>query len=126
MKRQMIKLERIYIMNIEDPGDYYFKPEGVLFIDDKGNHTLYSHDSRHNFLRSVVTKFPYAELEAGVTFREHSAHLVNVIDQYRDRFDLVIEEIHDILRLIYEANPRQYFFLDKHFQNGGVNNYFTP
>jgi cystathionine beta-lyase family protein involved in aluminum resistance len=126
MKKQIIKIIKIYIMNIEEPGDYYFKPEGVLFIDEKGNHTLYSGDSRHNFLRSLVQKFHYAELEEGVTFREHSAHLVNVTDQYAERFDLRIEEIHDILRQISETNPRQYFFLDKHFKNGGLNSYFMP
>jgi hypothetical protein len=114
MRNQLIKISKIYTINIEDPGDYYFRPEGVLFVDEKGHPTLFSTDSRHNFLKSIVQKFTWAELEEGVVFREHSARLIDVTDQHSASSSLLVDEMLDILHRIYDSSPRQFFFLEKY------------
>jgi hypothetical protein len=126
MKKSRTHIERIYVIQVEEPDDYYYKPEGVLFIDNQGHHTMYSADSRFNFLKLTVQKFPYADLENGVSFRDHNVKLLDVTDQYREQFYLVVEEIIQILKKIYESNPRQFFFLEKTFQTDGTNSHFVP
>lgn len=126
MKKQRTHIQTIYTISAEDPGDYYLKPEGVLFIDNLGGHTLYSADSRFNFLRSAVHKFPFSELEEGVEFREHTVRLHNVTDEYEARYDLITENMLPILHAIYQSSPRQYFFLEKHFEPKRTNSFFIP
>lgn len=126
MKRKHTHITKVYLVSVEEPGDYYHNPEGVLFIDNLGNHSLYSADSRYNFLRNAVYKFPYADLEVGVDFREHNVRIQDITEQFRDRFNLVIEEMLDILRTIYEGSPRQFFFLEKHLQPEHYNPPFIP
>jgi hypothetical protein len=126
MKKSSTHIDRIYVIQVEEPDDYYYKPEGVLFIDNQGHHTLYSADSRFNFLKLTVQKFPYADLENGVSFRDHNVRLLNVTDSYREQFYMVVEEIMPILHQIYQTNPRQFFFLEKTFQTEGPNSHFVP
>jgi hypothetical protein len=126
MKKTPTHIDRVYLLVVEDPGDYYLKPEGVLFIDNLGNHTLYSADSRFNFLKSAVHKFPYQELEVGVTFREHQIRLDDVTENYEDEYDMIVDNIMPILHAIFKGSPRQYFFLEKHFQPNSTNSYYVP
>lgn len=126
MKKSRTHIDRIYVIQVEEPDDYYYKPEGVLFIDNLGNHTLYSADSRFNFLKQTVQKFPYADLENGVSFRDHNVRLLDVTDTYREEFYLVVEEILPILHHVYQSNPRQFFFLEKTLRSEDPNSYFVP
>lgn len=116
MRKPVIKLAKVYVVNVEDPGDYYFRPEGVLFVDEKGNHTLYAHDSRHNFLKAAVQKFPWEELTEGVSFREHTVRLIDLTSQMDDLFFLLVDEMPDMLQRLYDGSPRQYFFLEKYLE----------
>jgi len=126
MRKQRTHIKHIYMIHVEDPGDYYLKPEGVLFVDNQGYHTLFSADSRFNFLRSTVQKFPFAELVNGVTFREHNVRLDDVTASFADRFDLLVDEMLEILRTIYDSNPRQHFYLEKFMQPDTTRNHFIP
>jgi hypothetical protein len=114
MKKQRTHIAKIYMMNVEEEGDYYRKPEGVLFVDNQGEPTLFSNDSRYNFLRSAVQKFSYEDLESGVTFRDQNIQLVDVTAVYADRFALLLDDIPAIIRHIHESSPRQHFFLEKY------------
>lgn len=116
MRKPVIKLAKVYVVNVEDPGDYYFRPEGVLFVDEKGNHTLYAHDSRHNFLKAAVQKFPWEELTEGVSFREHTVRLIDLTSQMDEHFFLLVDEMPDMLQRLYDGSPRQYFFLEKYLE----------
>jgi hypothetical protein len=126
MKRQRTTIANVYLISVEDPDDYYHKPEGVLFIDNLGNHTLYSADSRYNFLRTAINKFPYKELEEGVEFREHNVRITDLTDTFRAEFDLLIDDMLNILRKIFESSPRQLFFLEKHLDPRVYNQPFVP
>ncbi|KEO84443.1 hypothetical protein [Tumebacillus flagellatus] len=126
MKRQRTHITHVYLVGVEDPDDYYHKPEGVLFIDNLGNHTLYSADSRYNFLRNAINKFPYQDLEEGVEFRDHNVRITDLTDSFRQEFDLVIDEMLLILRKVFEGSPRQLFFLEKHLNPDNHNQPFVP
>ncbi|TCP59455.1 hypothetical protein EV586_101674 [Tumebacillus sp. BK434] len=126
MRKKPTRITKIYILNVEDPGDYYFKPEGVVFLDDLGNYTLFAADSRHNFLRTAVHKFPYQDLEEGVEHRDHHLQLNDVTLQHASRFDLVVDEMLDILHAIFNGSPRQFFFLERFFQPGKAHNHIAP
>jgi hypothetical protein len=126
MKKKRTRLTKVYILSVEEPGDYYFKPEGVLFIDEQGHYTLYAADSRHNFLRAAVHKFSYKEMEAGVTFRDHHVQVNDVTLQYEDRFEMVVDDMLPILHAVFNSSPRQFFFLEKFFLPGSQPGYFVP
>ncbi|MBL0387717.1 hypothetical protein JJB07_13835 [Tumebacillus sp. ITR2] len=126
MKRQRTHITHVYLVSVEEPDDYYHKAEGVLFIDNLQNHTLYSLDSRFNFLRNAVHKFPFKELEEGVEFRDHNVRLTDLTDSFREQFDLVIDDMLAILRKVYEGSPHQLFFLEKHLNPENYNQPFVP
>ncbi|ARU63083.1 hypothetical protein CBW65_20455 [Tumebacillus avium] len=126
MRKKPTHITKVYTLNVEDPGDYYYKPEGVLFIDEQGNYTLFAADSRHNFLRTAVHKFPYKDLEEGVEYRNHHLQLNDVTLQYAPRFDMVVDEMLDILQAVFTGSPRQFFFLERFFLPGSPHNHFTP
>ncbi|PWK14360.1 hypothetical protein [Tumebacillus permanentifrigoris] len=126
MKRQRTHISHVYLVSVEDPDDYYHKPEGVLFIDNLGNHTLYSADSRFNFLRNAVHKFPYKELEEGVAFRDHEVRITDLTDTFRAEFELTVDDMLEILKRVYESSPLQLFFLEKHLDPQNYNQPFVP
>lgn len=116
MRKPVVKLANVYVVNVEEPGDYYYRPEGVLFVDEKDNHTLYALDSRHNFLKAVVQKFPWEELIESVHFRDHHVRLIDMTSQMDEQFLLLVDEIPAMLQRLYNGSPRQYFFLEKHLE----------
>ncbi|HEU4965287.1 MAG TPA: hypothetical protein VFV52_15770 [Bacilli bacterium] len=126
MRKKPTFLSKVYSLQVEEPNDYYFKPEGVVFVDEKGNYTLYAADSRHNFLRSILQKFPERDLEQGVSFKEHQVKAVDLTDLYEPYFEMIVDEILSILHRVYKSSPRQYFFLEKFFDPKRVNQQFVP
>lgn len=126
MRKKPVFLKKVYSLQVEEPGDYYYKPEGVVFIDEKNNHTLYALDARHNFLRSIVQKFPFEELEQSVSFRDHHVKVVDLTEQYEPFFEMVVDEIPNLLHRIFKSSPRQYFFLERHLDPRWINQQFVP
>ncbi len=125
-RKNSTRIDKVYLATIEEPDDYYHRPEGVVFIDNQAYFTLYTTDSRHNFLRAAIQKFPYAELEAEVKFQNHAVRLVDVTSQYEPDFDMSIDDMLDILKKIYDTSPRQYFFLEKFFRPSEFPSHFIP
>ncbi|MFD2168771.1 hypothetical protein [Tumebacillus lipolyticus] len=126
MKKKRTALTKIYLVNVEDPDDYYFKPEAVLFLDENGYFTLYTTDSRHNFLRAAVQKYPYQELEDGVHHRNHHLQLHDITLQLGEEYDLLVDEMFAMLHTIYNWSPRQHFYLEKHLSVSSLQNGFIP
>lgn len=120
------RIVNVYLVTVEEPDDYYHRPEGVVFIDNQGYFTLYTSDSRHNFLRAAIQKFPYEELEAEVTFQNHQVKLIDVTDQYEPEFDMVLDDMLAILHKVYLTSPRQFFFLEKFFRTSEFPSHFIP
>ncbi|ASS75121.1 hypothetical protein CIG75_09110 [Tumebacillus algifaecis] len=125
MRKKPTRITNVYLINVEEPDDYYYKPEGVLFLDEQGHFTLFTADSRHNFLRAAVQKFPYKELEESVIYRNHQVQLNDVTLQYEERFDLHVDDMLPILHAIYNGSPRQFFFLEPFFLPGNSYNHFV-
>ncbi len=103
-----------YLIHVEAEGDYFFTPEGVLIVVDNLSYQVYSLDSRHNFLRAAVTKFPLDKLLGdGVSYRGAQVKLEPIanLDAKRER---VRETARHLLSELYHSNQERYFFLKKH------------
>lgn len=106
----------VYVIQTEEVYDYYFKPEGILFIDDQGHHTLYCSDVRHNFLRHVIQKFPFKSLEEGISYRDHFIKIKDITDSMVQKFGVDLSMMKQVLYDLHQLSPRQYDFL-KRFLN---------
>ncbi len=109
-----MKAYTAYLIWVEDASDYYFSPEGVCVITDDQSYTVYSLDSRHNFLRSAVLKFPITQLlEPGITFR--GAHIkLEDLASFREKQGLSDAPVHELLRALYHENEERHFYLYRH------------
>jgi hypothetical protein len=105
------QVETIFVILTEEENDYYFKPEGVLFIDDLGHHTLYCSDVRYNFLRQVIQKFPYSSLEEGISFRDHQVKIQDITASMAEKFGTDLSVMTQVLQELYDRSPRHFDFL---------------
>lgn len=105
-----------FLILVETAGDYYHNPEGVCVVDADGTYRVYSLDSRHNFLRAAVLKFPLSELAGkGVAYRD--AHIrLEGLEPFRAARGLLDASPHAVLAALFKHNPRQYFFLEGHLE----------
>ena len=102
-----------FLIHVESEGDFFFTPEGVLLTVDNLSYQVYSLDSRHNFLRAAVTKFPLEQLLGdGVTFRGAQIKL-EPIGAIAAGIDRVKESSRTIIGDLYQSQPERYFFLKK-------------
>ncbi len=104
----------VYLIHVEPEGDFFFTPEGVLITLDNISYQVYCLDSRHNFLRAAVTKFPLAQLTGdGVMYRGANIKL-EPLQSLETNHDKAKEASFTILEEIYRSNPERYFFLSKY------------
>ncbi|MHB1627590.1 MAG: hypothetical protein ACYCVB_04325 [Bacilli bacterium] len=103
-----------YLILVEGPGEYYFAPEGLCVVGDNHSYAVYSLDSRHNFLRAAVMKFPLADLLGdGVSFR--SAHIkLEDLAPFREARSLQSASATDLMQALYLDNPLRHHFLARY------------
>jgi len=105
-----------FLIHVEPEGDFFFTPEGILITIDNLSYQVYSLDSRHNFLRAAVTKFPLDLLQGeGVTYRGAQIKL-EPIRSIDTKIDKAKATVFSLLSELYLANPERYFFLGKLFK----------
>lgn len=105
---------KVFIIHVEPEGDLFFTPEGVLVTIDHHSYKVYSLDSRHNFLRAAMTKFPLEQLQGeGIHYRDAYIKIepFATLDVHVDRAPALIVAT---LEKVYESNPTRFFFLEKH------------
>lgn len=126
MSTQKHKIQTIYNVLMEEPGGYYFIPEGVLVIDTIGQFTLYCADSIHNFIRTVIQKYRYQDLQEGVQHKEYTIRIEDLSDKYLTSFGNTPDQIPFILEEIHQTSPRQYHFLNRYIWAQTHQNPFVP
>ena len=105
-----------YLVHVEGPGEHYFEPEGLCVVGDNLSYTVYSLDSRHNFLRAAVVKFPLSDLlDDGVHFRGSHIKLED-LTPYREQRGLLNASVDDLLSVLYRDNPLRHYFLLRYAQ----------
>lgn len=119
-QKQPVPIHAVYSIFIEEAGDFYFHPRGVLFVDEKFNHSLFCSDVDHNFLMSIIRKFPYKELEAGTEFKGHQIECKNITQEMTERFGSHPDAMPEILNRLFQTSPRQYGFLARFLQDNSV------
>ena len=103
-----------YLILVELPHDDFFSAEGVCTIGTDGSYTVYSDDSRHNFLRQAILKHPLQELlEDGV---RHRGALVRLEDlaQYREQRQLTAAAAPELLAAMYRENSVRHYYLARY------------
>jgi len=102
-----------WLVWVEEAGESYYTPEGVCVIYPDQVYRMYCLDSRHNFLRAAVQKFPLDELAGeGVLFRGSSIRLEDLAP-IRERHGLQGGNARSLLEALYNDNVRYYHFLDR-------------
>lgn len=102
-----------WLVWVEDEGESYYTPEGVFVVYPDQVYRMYCLDSRHNFLRAAVQKYPLEELaQEGVLFRGSSIRLEDLAP-IRERHGLQGGNARALLQALYHDNARYYHFLER-------------
>lgn len=119
MSKRMTESDfQAYVIWVENEGDYYHSPEGVFVMDSEGRYRVYSLDSRHNFLRAVMLKFPLADLlSAGVLYKGAHLRLEDLAEFSASQFTSRPSVI-QLLAMLHNRSPQQYFFLQAYVEKG--------
>ncbi len=105
-----------FLILVEGPGEYYFAPEGLCVVGDSLSYTVYSLDSRHNFLRAAVLKFPLADLLGDGVFFKHSHIKLEDLTPFREQRGLQNASVTDLMAALYRENPLRHHFLARFAQ----------
>lgn len=103
-----------YLILVELPHDDFFSAEGVCTIGSDNSYTVYSDDSRHNFLRQAILKHPLDELlGAGA---QHRGALVRLEDlaRWREQHQLITAAPAELLAAMYRDNSVRHHYLARY------------
>jgi hypothetical protein len=105
---------KAFLILVEPNGDYFFSSEGVCIISADQTYTVYCLDSRHNFLRAAVLKFPLSQLiEHPVLFRGAQVKLED-LSEFREQHGLADSSAHALISAIYERNRERHYYLERY------------
>lgn len=100
-----------YLIHVEPPGDLYFSPEGICVVGSDQTYSVYCLDSRHNFLRAAVLKFPLVQLvNHTVQFRGAQVKLEDLAS-YRESRNLMFASVKELMTALYEENRMRHYYL---------------
>ena len=103
-----------YLILVELPGDDFFLAEGVCTISSEGKYTVYSDNSRHNFLRQAILRHPLQELVAdGIRHRGAQVRLENLAP-YCEQRALTTVAPTLLLAAMYRENPVRHHYLARY------------
>lgn len=125
MSSQNITIQNIYSIQVEEPGGHYFVPQGVLLVDSLGQFTLLCPDTIHNFLRSVIQKYPFQELKKGIRHREHLVRMEGMSEQLIEKYSDSRNFLPELLEDLLTSSPRHYYFLNRYIKESERSNPFT-
>lgn len=108
-----LRLRGVYVLSVEEPGDYLFVPAGVVILMERERFIVHCIKSSHNLYRQAIHKFSVDELLRGVDYRDHGFRLEDVTAPMAERGWVDSASIPDILRRLYEQNQRHMFFLER-------------
>lgn len=110
-------IHKVYILEVEEPGDDVLSPQGVIIVLQNQRFTVYSTGANHNTFRSVLHKTPWPLLEQGIRLKNFGYRATDITPSI---LELGLHKASDsvaILWQLYETNPRQYYFLKRYFSN---------
>lgn len=105
------RLRGVFLLSVEEPGDYLFVPAGVVILMEREQFQIFCVKSCHNLYRQVIYKFPIDELLKGVHYRDTGFRLEDISDTLARHGWLDTSAVPEILGHLYEKNPRHLFFL---------------
>lgn len=105
------RLHGVYLLSVEEPGDYIFIPSGVVILMERQQFQVYCAKSSHNLYRQAIHKYAMDELLKGVQYRDHGFRLEEVEAPMGRNAWVDTSNIPEILHFLYQQNPRHLFFL---------------
>lgn len=107
-------IQAVCIMEREGPDDLVFTPVGVVIGLSNQKFTVYSNSAEHNRLRTVLSKYPWADLQEGIRVRDTEYRLTEITAQMTQLGWEKLSTIPTILRHLYQTQQRHLFFLERH------------
>ncbi|MCL6518118.1 MAG: hypothetical protein K6T67_14345 [Alicyclobacillus sp.] len=104
-------MRRVYLLSVEEPGDYVFTPEGVVVLLENGHFQLYCPSASHNRFRAALNRFSWDELENGVVYRDASMRLTDITADMALCGWTDPSSVPAMLRHLYRQNPKHLHFL---------------
>lgn len=113
----MPQIESVFEVSIEEAGDYIFSPVGIVILFRNKQFTVYSESARHNFIRRVVSRYPWPELLKTVTHQDANMRLRELTAELQQKTGLDELSTEAVLQTCYDMNPRQLFFLRRYLSS---------
>jgi len=111
-----LRISGVYVLSVEEQGDYLFTPAGIVIKLTTNRFQIYCAGSQHNLFRAVLHRLDWGELERGLPFREMEFRLTNVTERMIQRGWTHSDAIPAILEHLWKENERHLFFLAKHIE----------
>ncbi len=111
------RIDKVYVLSIEEPGDFVFQPAGVVIVFENRHFQVYSTSADHNRLRATLHRYAWGDLELGVSHQGTDYRLEDVTEDTARHGWVHAGSTPQILRWLYENNPRQLFFLARFVQS---------
>jgi len=108
------KVQRIFLLEVQEPGDYLLQVSGVVVLYSNQRFDVYSSSANHNRFRAAVHKFPFSELAQGVLWKGAEYRLTETDVQTDLEGTDNAGTVSTLLGQLYAENPRQLFFLKKY------------
>ncbi|MFB5191226.1 hypothetical protein [Alicyclobacillus fastidiosus] len=122
----MPEIKRIMEISVEEAGDYIFTPAGVLITYRTDQFRVFAESARHNFLRRVVSKYPWENLLDVVVEQGTSVRLRDVTEELNTKIGSDEMSTEAVLEFCYRSNPRQLFFLRRYFDDSSPSQASMP
>ncbi|QQE76842.1 hypothetical protein [Alicyclobacillus sp. SO9] len=108
------KVEDIFVLSVEEPGDYVFEPSGVVVLYSNKKFQLYSTSANHNRFRAALNRFSWTELTKGVVWKDAEYRITPVEDSVKQTDWEDPQQVPAVLQRLYNMNPKYLFFLERH------------
>jgi hypothetical protein len=111
------RIENVYLLETEQPGDSFFSPSGIVVVGEKQRIILYCQNSAHNLYRAAVVRNSWEDLEKGVVYRDIGFRLRDVTEEMTRAGWTDMDAIPHVLGAMKSRYPRHLFFLKSHIES---------
>lgn len=108
-----LEITRVYILSVEEPGDFIFTPGGAIVLFANGQFKVFCVPSSHNLFRAALNRHSWEQLEKGIEYKGAEFRVDDVTTDMTNKGWTHASSIPLILRNLYESNPRHLFFLER-------------